>query len=95
MMRRLTFTVRDGAIELVSDRASKATFDPALRVNWRIKQEAMAIGLGCYPMGGTIDGKHGDHVLLSPPYNVTAAEIDEIVEKFGDAVDTALAGVAR
>ena len=82
------------AIELVADRASKATFDPALRVNWRIKQEAMALGLGCYPMGGTIDGKHGDHVLLSPPYNVTAAEIDEIVEKFGDAVDTALAGIA-
>ncbi len=82
------------AIELVADRASKATFDPGQKLNWRIKQEAMARGLGCYPMGGTIDGRHGDHVLLAPPYNVTAAQIDEIVEKFGEAVDAALAGVA-
>jgi adenosylmethionine-8-amino-7-oxononanoate aminotransferase len=83
------------AIELVADRATKATFDPALKVHWRIRQEAMDLGLGCYPMGGTIDGRHGDHVLLAPPYNVTAAEIDDIVGKFGEAVDTALAGIAR
>jgi adenosylmethionine-8-amino-7-oxononanoate aminotransferase len=78
------------AIELVADRTTKATFDPGLKLHWRIKQEAMALGLGCYPMGGTIDGKHGDHVLLAPPYNVTAEQIDEIVAKFGDAVDAAL-----
>lgn len=81
------------AIELVSDRATKATFDPALKLHWRIKQEAMALGLGCYPMGGTIDGRNGDHVLLAPPYTVTAAQIDEIVEKFGDGVDRALASL--
>ncbi len=83
------------AIELVADRADKATFDPAIAVNWRVKQEAMARGLGCYPMGGTIDGRHGDHVLLAPPYNVTADQIDTIVELFGEAVDAAVAGVAR
>ena len=47
----------------------------------------MARGLMCYPMGGTIDGIHGDHVLLAPPFIVTEADIDAIVERLGDAVD--------
>jgi adenosylmethionine-8-amino-7-oxononanoate aminotransferase len=82
------------AIELVRDRATRATFDPALRLHWRVKHEALARGLGCYPMGGTIDGVHGDHVLLAPPYIVTESEIDDIVERFGEAVDAALRTVA-
>ncbi|PJI41949.1 aspartate aminotransferase family protein [Ferrovibrio sp.] len=82
------------AIELVQDRASKATFDPAKKLNARIKQEAMNLGLMCYPMGGTIDGKHGDHVLLAPPFICTKDDINLIVETLGDAVDTALKSVA-
>jgi len=83
------------AVELVQDRAGKAVFDPALKLNDRVKREAFARGLACYPMGGTIDGKRGDHVILAPPYIVTAAEVDMIVERFGDAVDAALDGVGR
>ena len=30
----------------------------------------MARGLMVYPMGGTIDGVRGDHVLLAPPFIV-------------------------
>lgn len=82
------------AIELVQDRTSKATFDPALKLNARIKKEAMNIGLMCYPMGGTIDGKHGDHVLLAPPFICKPGDIDTIVERLGDAVDTALKSIA-
>ena len=51
----------------------------------------MARGLIVYPGGGTIDGKRGDHVLLAPPYIVTRAEIETIVERLGNAVDAALA----
>ena len=78
------------AAEFVQDRASKAPFGPALKLNDRIKQEAYARGLACYPMGGTIDGRQGDHVLLAPPYIATAADIEAIVARFGDAVDAAL-----
>ncbi len=78
------------AIELVEDRASKAVFDPARKIHARIGADAYALGLACYPMGGTIDGRRGDHVLLAPPYNATAAEIGMIVERFGEAVDRAL-----
>ncbi|MEO5700521.1 MAG: aspartate aminotransferase family protein [Casimicrobiaceae bacterium] len=80
-------------IELVADRATKAPFDPALRLHARIKAEAMRRGLLCYPMGGTIDGKQGDHVLVAPPFIVTPKDIDTIVSRLAEAVDAALAGV--
>jgi adenosylmethionine-8-amino-7-oxononanoate aminotransferase len=77
------------ALEFVTDRGSKTVFDPALKLNERIKAEGMARGLATYPMGGTIDGKRGDHVILAPPYIATASDIDTIVERLGDAVDAA------
>ena len=79
------------AIELVADRTTKAPFDPALKLHARIKREAMARGLMVYPMGGTIDGVRGDHVLLAPPFIVDAGQVDTIVERLGDAVDAVLA----
>ena len=42
-------------------------------------------------MGGTIDGKNGDHVILSPPYIVTAKDVEMIVDRFGAAVDAVFA----
>ncbi|MET0529543.1 MAG: aspartate aminotransferase family protein [Microvirga sp.] len=81
------------AIELVEDRSTKTTFDPKEKVHARIKREAMARGLMVYPMGGTIDGVRGDHVMLAPPFIVDEAIVDTIVERLGDAVDAALAGV--
>jgi adenosylmethionine-8-amino-7-oxononanoate aminotransferase len=78
------------AIELVADRASRTSFDPALKLNQKIKAEAFANGLGCYPGGGTVDGVRGDHVLLAPPYIASPEEIDLIVDKLGTAVDNVL-----
>ena len=45
------------AIELVADRNTRAPFDPALKLNQRIKADAFERGLGCYPFGGTVDGQ--------------------------------------
>lgn len=75
------------ALELVSDRATRAPFDPLLKLHERVKAEGIARGLATYPMGGTIDGKHGDHVIVAPPYIATAADMDAIVQRLGDAVD--------
>lgn len=79
------------AIELVADRDTKAPFDPARKLHARIKTEAMARGLMVYPMGGTIDGVRGDHVLLAPPFIVTKDDVDQIVGRLAQAVDAALA----
>ena len=81
------------AIELVADRAAKKPFDPGLKLNQKIKAAAFEGGLGCYPSGGTADGKNGDHVLLAPPYICTPNDIDMIVERLGSAVDSALKSI--
>jgi adenosylmethionine-8-amino-7-oxononanoate aminotransferase len=83
------------AIELVADRATRAPFDPALKLNQRIKAIAFEGGLGCYPAGGCMDGRSGDHVLLAPPYIATPDDIDMIVDRLGEAVDLALKSVGH
>ena len=83
------------SLEFVADRTSKAPFDPALKLNARVKRAAMNHGLMCYAMGGTIDGKRGDHVMLAPPYILEDAQLDEIVDKLGRAVDDALQEVRQ
>ncbi len=78
------------AIELVADRDSKQPFDPGLGINKRIKQGALHGGLICYPMGGTVDGKQGDHVLLAPPFIIEDKHVEEIVDKLERAVNEAI-----
>jgi adenosylmethionine-8-amino-7-oxononanoate aminotransferase len=78
------------AVELVKDRATNEPFDPAAKLHARVKQAAFAGGLACYPMGGTIDGVRGDHVVLAPPYIVSEGEIDLIVDRLAAAIDTAV-----
>ena len=80
-------------IELVADRQNRKPFDPGLKLHQRIKAAAMANGLACYPAGGTMDGRSGDHVLLAPPYIATADDVDMIVERLGSAVDSALQSI--
>jgi adenosylmethionine-8-amino-7-oxononanoate aminotransferase len=78
-------------IELVEDRPTKRPFDPVLRLHARIKAEAMSLGLMTYPMGGTIDGRLGDHVLLAPPFIVSDDDIGMIVDRLTAAIDAAIA----
>ncbi|KQX86900.1 aspartate aminotransferase family protein [Variovorax sp. Root473] len=82
-------------VELVADRASRQPFDPALAVNARLKKDAMARGLLCYPFGGTVDGRQGDHVLLAPPYIATRDHLQEIVARLAASVDAVTRTAAR
>ncbi|PTX47069.1 hypothetical protein IQ03_03434 [Gemmobacter caeni] len=78
-------------VELVADRETKVPFDPALKLHARVKALAFEAGLICYPMGGTIDGQRGDHILLAPPFIIEDAQIDELVSKLSGAIRGALA----
>ena len=82
--------------ELVADRETKAPFDPNLKLFMRVREQAMANGLICYPVGGNVDGTRGDIVILAPPYNCTDAELQEIVDKTARSVRQVLeeAGLA-
>lgn len=81
-------------VELIRDRATKQPFDPASKLDSRIKRAAMADGLMCYPMSGTIDGKSGHHILLAPPYIIESSHMDELVDKLANAIDIETAKVA-
>jgi adenosylmethionine-8-amino-7-oxononanoate aminotransferase len=78
-------------LEMVADRETKAPFDPARKTWLRLREAAMERGLICYPGGGCIDGKQGDHIVLAPPYNLTEAQVGEIVEKLSAALAVATA----
>ena len=77
-------------VEFVVDRGSKESFDPASKIHRKIQKTAMENGLLCYGMGGTIDGRRGDHILIAPPYNLDDAEQQQIIDKFSASVIQAL-----
>ena len=72
-------------LEIVEDRATKKPFNPERGIHKRIKAVAFDAGLACYPMGGTIDGVQGDHILLAPPFIMEDRHVDEIVDKLDQA----------
>jgi len=78
------------AVELVANRETKAPFAPALQLHARVKREGMARGLMTYPMGGTVDGASGDHVLLAPPFIVEEGHLDLLIDRLDAAIDAAI-----
>ncbi|APX12205.1 aspartate aminotransferase family protein [Tateyamaria omphalii] len=78
------------AIELVQDRETKAPFDPSDKVHARLKAAAFAQGLICYPMGGSMDGTRGDHVLLAPPFILDDSDVGLLVDRLDAAVRAVL-----
>ena len=77
-------------LEFVQDREQKTPFEPHMSINRKIKAAAFEAGLICYPMGGTIDGKSGDHLLLAPPFILDDTHIDEIITKLSTAFASTL-----
>lgn len=74
-------------MEFVENKPGKTPFDPFRPLHAEVKKTAMANGLMCYPMGGTIDGKRGHHVLLAPPFIIKEKEMDELVKRLAITLD--------
>jgi adenosylmethionine-8-amino-7-oxononanoate aminotransferase len=55
----------------------------------------MAQGLLCYPFGGTVDGRQGDHVLLAPPFIAERKDLQEIATRLASSIDTVTRAVRR
>ena len=77
-------------LEIVEDRASKQPFAPEKSIALRTKLAAFEAGLICYPVGGTRDGKRGDHILLAPPFIIEESQIEELSEKLALALSKVL-----
>src|SRR5579883_2252955 len=76
-----------GAAELVKDKASKAAFDPKQGVGEIFAARAQEHGLIVRAMG--------DAVALCPPLVITEDEIDEMLRRFGKALDETAATVKQ
>ncbi|PVZ50467.1 hypothetical protein DD557_11960 [Thalassobacter stenotrophicus] len=79
-------------IEFVADRETRTPFDPQNGYAGKLKQAAFAEGLICYPMPGTRDGQHGDHVLLAPPFIMSDSPVDEVISRLERAVGAVFPG---
>lgn len=79
-------------IEFVKDRVTKEPLNPASKTHNKVQKAAMDQGLMVYGMGGTIDGRSGDHVLIAPPYIISASHEEELVDKFATAVNLSCSG---
>ena len=75
-----------GALELVSDKAHKTPFDPALRVSWRVREEAM--------QRGVIIRGSGDNVVVCPPLIVGRGEIDLITDVLAASIQVVAGQIA-
>jgi 4-aminobutyrate--pyruvate transaminase len=71
-----------GALELVADKRSKRGFDPAGRVGAEVLRQCHANGLICRAIG--------DVIAFCPPLIITAAQVDEMFDKFERALATGL-----
>ena len=74
------------ALELVADRDTRKPFDAERKLFMKVRLQAFENGLICYPVGGNVDGVNGDVVIVAPPYNVTDAELTEIVDKTATSI---------
>lgn len=76
--------------ELVADRKTRKPFDASHKLYMKIRQQALANGLICYPVGGNVDGVNGDVVILAPPYNSSDSELGEMVDKMATSIHQVL-----
>ena len=77
-------------IELVKDKQTKEPLNPNFNLPEQIRHTAMQHGLLCYPMGGTIDGRRGHHILLAPPFIINEEELDLIVSRLSSTLNAIL-----
>jgi len=78
------------ALEFVADHKSRAPFANSDQIFNLVTREAFSRGLIIYPRK-SINGLAGDHVLIAPPLIISAAQVDEMLERLDDT----LAAVTR
>lgn len=76
-------------IEFVQDKAAKSPFPTSQAVAMKINELGLndPYAIVVYPGGGTVDGVAGDHIILAPPYNVTASDVEYIVQTVSKLIE--------
>jgi adenosylmethionine-8-amino-7-oxononanoate aminotransferase len=81
-------------VEFVEDARSWTPLPRSLRFAETFTEQALGVGLVVWPNVGHVDGTNGDLVMLAPPFTITAEEIDELVARFGAALERTRAALA-
>lgn len=81
-------------IEFVEDKATKKAFPPEMGIAMRVHETGIQepYNISLYPGSGSVDGCVGDHVIISPAYNVTKDEVEYIVSQTVKVVQEVFAG---
>jgi adenosylmethionine-8-amino-7-oxononanoate aminotransferase len=68
-------------VEFVADKQTATPFPAEAHVAMEICELGLAeeYSINMYPGTGTVDGAQGDHIIISPPFNVTSSDIELIV----------------
>ena len=82
-------------IELVADRETRAPFPRADRVTEHVLRVAREGGLLLYSGTGLADGTNGDAIVLGPPFVITDAEMEQLVDGVAAAIEAAIPVAAR
>ena len=77
------------AVEFVKDKGTREPFAKEENIAERIRQAALSENVLTYPTQGCVDGMRGDHVLLAPPFIISAEESATIA----GALETAIGKV--
>ena len=75
-------------IEFVRDKPTKEPFPPSDGVAMGICNMGLQSPycIGVYPGTGTVDGVRGDHIIVSPAYNLVASDIEWIAKTLTELV---------
>ena len=74
-------------IEFVQDKTTKEPFPVERKVAAMIHKAGLRVyGVSCIHGSGCADGRNGDIVQLAPPYTVSAADVELIVDRMAQAV---------
>jgi adenosylmethionine-8-amino-7-oxononanoate aminotransferase len=74
-------------IEFVQDKTANMPFPPEENIAGKIFRAAMEQGVLTYPTQGCVDGIRGDHILLAPPFIITAGECRMAAQAIATALD--------
>lgn len=74
-------------IEIVQDKLTKKPFPSELNISKRIGEKSIEKGVVLYPGSGSLDGKSGNHILITPPFIISENELDEIVNVLKECIE--------
>lgn len=81
-------------LELVADRRTRAPFPRADRVTENVLRAARERGLLLYSGTGLADGTNGDAIVLGPPFVITDAELERLIDGLAGALDAVVSAGA-